>query len=280
MSLLTFTHFSRSMPGCTQVNVILPVGMEYEDLIEPGVKFQTLWLTHGYGSNWTEWARLTCIEKLAMDHKFAVVMPDAANSFYCDQPDGRKYYTYITEELPAFLRKYLPLSDKREDNFIAGFSMGGYGAAKIGFHHPEKYAAVGILSFGPRDMVRDYREETDPDRLRRYKYTFGRVEDMPDSVNDLYQAFVRMRDSKAPMPLIYSACGTEDHVYAGFDEFRRFLKAIGAENDVIIEEGAGAHSWDFWDEYIAKFVDLLPLKNRNFWRKWYDSQHGGNRKAL
>ena len=71
MSLLTFTHFSKSMPGCAQVNVILPVGMEYEDLIAPGEKFQTLWLLHGHGSNYTEWARLTCIEKLAMDHKFA-----------------------------------------------------------------------------------------------------------------------------------------------------------------------------------------------------------------
>ena len=272
MSLLTFTHFSKSMPGCAQVNVILPVGMEYEDLIAPGEKFQTLWLLHGHGSNYTEWARLTCIEKLAMDHKFAVVMPDAANSSYCDQPDGRKYYTYITEELPAFLRKYLPLSDKTEDNFIAGFSMGSYGAAKLGFNHPDKYSAVGILS-GPNNRLTGYDELT-PERKNEFKYTLGDIKDIPGSKDDIYKVFSDLKQGGRPMPFIYAACGTEDVLsYRRFTEFRNFTKSIGAENDVVFEEGPGVHSWDFWDEYIAKFVDLLPLKNRNFWRRWYDEQH-------
>lgn len=272
MSLLTFTHFSKSMPGCTQVNVILPIGMEYEDLIEPGEKFQTLWLIHGHGSNYSEWARLTCIEKLAMNHKFAVVMPDAANSSYCDQPDGRKYYTYITEELPAFLHKYLPLSEKAEDNFIAGFSMGAYGAAKIGFNNPDRYSAVGILS-GPKNRLVGY-EDLSPERKNEMKYTFGNMEDIPGSINDIYKVFADLKNSGNPMPLIYAACGTEDVVsYPSFAAFRDYVKSIGAEKDVIFDEGPGVHSWDFWDEYIVKFVERLPLKNRNFWRRWYDGQH-------
>lgn len=129
MSTMTMSFFTKSVHGSQQVALYLPIGTEYEDMIGEGERFQTLWLLHGYGGNYSEWGRYSSIEKLAMEHKFAVVMPDGAHSWYCDQPDDMNYYTYITEELPRFLRKYFPLSDKREDNFIAGLSMGGTGAA-------------------------------------------------------------------------------------------------------------------------------------------------------
>ena len=101
-----------------------------------------------------------------------------------------------------------------------------------------------------------------------------RSKDIPGSKDDIYKVFSDLKQSGRPMPFIYAACGTEDVLsYQRFTEFRNFTKSIGAENDVVFEEGPGVHSWDFWDEYIAKFVDLLPLKNRNFWRRWYDEQH-------
>ena len=101
MSTMTLTYFSKALIGCTQINLYLPIGAEYEDMVQAGEKFQVLWLLHGHGGNYSEWARYTCIEKLAMDHKFAVVMPEGGFSFYSDQANGMKYDTYITQELPS-----------------------------------------------------------------------------------------------------------------------------------------------------------------------------------
>ena len=79
MSTMTLTYFSKALIGCIQINLYLPIGAEYEDMVQAGEKFQVLWLLHG-GGNYSEWARYTCIEKLAMDHKFAVVMPEGGFS--------------------------------------------------------------------------------------------------------------------------------------------------------------------------------------------------------
>ena len=154
-------HFTKNLNGYVDVNIYLPVGTEYEDMIEPGEKFQTLWLLHGYAGNFMEWPQYSAIEKLAMLNKFAVVSVDGDNSGYNDMPNGDNYYTYITEELPTFLRKHYPLSDKREDNFIAGLSMGGFGAAKLGFNNPDKYGAIGIFSVGPFDSAGQYENMTE-----------------------------------------------------------------------------------------------------------------------
>lgn len=274
MSIMTLTYFSKALIGCTQVNLYLPVGAEYEDMIEAGEKFQTLWLLHGHGGNYSEWARYTCIEKLAMDHKFAVVMPEGGHSFYSDQPNNKNYYTYITSELPAFLRKHFPLSDKREDNFIAGLSMGGCGAAKIGFANPDKYCAIGILSGGPVDPTRNM-ESVDPEKhAYREKYVFGPVSEMAGTPNDVWANFARLRNCEYPMPLIYNACGTDDFIFPRYLEFKEYAQSIGMSEHVIFDEQqGGVHSWDFWDEHITRFVDYLPLKNRGFWRKWYDNQN-------
>lgn len=64
---------------------------------------------------------------------------------------GGAFYTYIVEELPVLMRQFFPLSEKREDNFIAGNSMGGYGAMKIGINNPDRYAAIGC--FQPEQMA-------------------------------------------------------------------------------------------------------------------------------
>ena len=151
--------------------------------------------------------------------------------------------------------------------------MGGIGAAKLGFANPDKYSAIGILSGGPMDPTRNMEKRDPAKQAYREKYIFGPVSEMAGTPNDIYNNFAKLPQSGYPMPLIYDACGTDDFIYPRYLEFKEFAKSIGMDKDVIFEEGpGGVHSWDFWDEYIAKFVDHLPLKNRGFWRKWYDSQ--------
>ena len=76
----------------------------------------------------------------------AVIMPEVQRSFYCDMTNGPRYFTYIVDELPALCQRLFRVSARREDNFVAGLSMGGYGAMKAALSRPERYAAAASFS--------------------------------------------------------------------------------------------------------------------------------------
>jgi S-formylglutathione hydrolase FrmB len=264
MSQLSFSIYSHAVGGQTSISMILPVFEEFENTIQPGEKFQTLWLLHGGRGDHTDYVRKTAIEKYAVKHKLAVVMPQVGNSFYTDLPSGEKYFTYVSDELPGLLRKYFPLSDKREDNFIAGLSMGGFGAAKIAFNRPQNYAAVGLMSTGP--MGPHQLLETMNSKGRglntNFDAIFGDMGKIPGSMHDIWYVLEQAVKNNIELPAIYDCCGTEDFTYERFCEFRKLAGRLGLA--VTFAEGPGAHTWDFWNEYLPKIIDWLPLKNRSF----------------
>ena len=126
-------------------------------------KYQTLYLLHGLSDDHTTWMRRTAIERYAAERHLAVIMPAVGRSFYQDTASGAKYWTFLSEELPALCRNWFPLSTAREDTFAAGLSMGGYGALRLGLAGPEKFAAVASLS-GALDL-RQRRRELDGSEL-------------------------------------------------------------------------------------------------------------------
>lgn len=150
MALIHCSFFSRTLMENTDLNIIIPT-FDSADLFNPKDHhpehgFKTLYLLHGMYGNYADWERYTGIEAYAQAKNLAVIMPSAANSFYTDMAHGNKYYTYITEELPVFAKSLFPISDTREDTFIAGLSMGGYGAWKIALNHPERFSYAASLS--------------------------------------------------------------------------------------------------------------------------------------
>lgn len=60
------------------------------------------------------------------------------------------------------------------------------------------------------------------------------------------------------LPAIYMACGNSDSLLSVNRDMAAFLKENGA--NVTFEQGSGAHEWDFWDRYIKKAIDWLPLE--------------------
>ena len=136
MSILTYTYESQYLNNNTQVTVILPDkprGITPADFYGSGTKYKVLWLLHGTYGDHTDWVRRTNIEMYATEKNLVVVMPSALNSNYSNWTDymlGYHMYDYLTEELMPLIYGWLPVSDKREDNFIAGLSMGGRGTIK------------------------------------------------------------------------------------------------------------------------------------------------------
>lgn len=269
MSIFTMCIFPESINRQTHVTMYLPVFDHNDKTNEPDQRFQTLWLLHGGGANHNDYFRKTSVERYAARHKLAVVCPDVGNSFYSDLPGyktGERYYTYVSEELPELLRRYFPLSDKREDNFVVGYSMGGFGAAKVAFNSPDKYAAVGIMSCGPISPLQlagvENFDELDENPHNHLDLLFeGGLRGIPKSKNDIWYVLEQAVKNNVDLPKIFNCCGTEDIAWPAYTKFKEFAKSIGLE--VEFGEGPGEHDWDFWDEWLEKIIDWLPLKNRN-----------------
>ena len=130
----------------------------------------------------------------------AVVMPAVHRSFYTDMAAGNHYWTFISEEVPAVARSFFPLSAARADNYVAGLSMGGYGAFKLALTRPERFAAAASLS-GALDIARIARHP-DPRRLspREVKSIFGGSEKVAGSRHDLFHLAKRVSAQRGPRP--------------------------------------------------------------------------------
>jgi len=73
-------------------------------------------------------------------------MPDGGRSMYADMQNGQAYFTYLTEELPAYLKAVFHLNLSRENTLIAGLSMGGFGTVFHAFRHPDKFCVAYSMS--------------------------------------------------------------------------------------------------------------------------------------
>ena len=148
MALLKISYKSAELGTKTGINVILP---EKRLKDEP---LPVLYLLHGYTDNETSWCSQTSLERYVRYKNIAVVMPNAFNSFYTDMACGvYNFYTYFICELIPFCRENFNVSPRREDNFIAGLSMGGYGAFKIAFLNPKAFCTAASFS-GCMDIKR------------------------------------------------------------------------------------------------------------------------------
>jgi len=260
MALIHCNYFSDTLRIATSMDVILP---QPPALSAAGGRARrkpmpTLWLLHGLSDDHTIWQRRTSIERYVAPLNLAVVMPNGFRGFYTDMAHGYLYWTHLSEELPRLARAFFPLSDKREENFVAGLSMGGYGAFKLALRRPEMFAAAASLS-GALDIAGSpVRAKGDAFRERESADTFGPPEAIPGSDNDLFALAKKLAKSKGPKPALYQCCGTEDFLCQGNQRFRDHARSLGL--DLTYEEGPGQHEWGFWDQWIQRVLEWLPLR--------------------
>ena len=109
-------------------------------------KYPVLYLLHGMGNNHAQWTGYTNVEMFAEERNMAVVMISGENKFYHDSLDGEPFFDFVAKEVPEFVTNYFPISAEPEHSYIAGLSMGGYGALLHGLSNPERFAAIGSFS--------------------------------------------------------------------------------------------------------------------------------------
>jgi len=249
-------YFKSEVLGMEQpFNVILPQ-VRMSDIENRGKKFPVLYLLHGLSDDHTKWMRMTSIERYALQYNLAVVMPNVNRSFYADMKYGLKYYTYITRELPHMVRTTFPVSDKREDNFIAGLSMGGYGAFMIALRNPNMFSAAASLS-GALDLA-GHIDNNDEQIAPMTKLIFGSPEEFINSDYNLMNLLKKVSREKDRLPRLYQCCGTEDYIYPMNTSFRDAAMEFGV--DLTYEEGPGGHEWGYWDAKIRRVLEWIFRK--------------------
>jgi putative tributyrin esterase len=208
--------------------------------------YPTLYLLHGLSDDHTIWQRRTSIERYVSNLGIAVVMPSTGRCWYTDSPSGN-YFTYVAKELPEICREFFPnMSPRREDTYIAGLSMGGYGAFKIAMSCPETFSKAASLS-GVMDISA---------RVARYPHIF--TPDTVGSDNDLFALSKKLKESGKPMPSLFQWCGTEDNLYPSNVEMKGHLESLGY--DLTYSESEGIHAWEYWDEQIRNVLKWITNK--------------------
>lgn len=264
MALLHVDFFSESLMRTVSFNAVLPTDKTLFTQHAPKTEgpYKALYLLHGGMGNHTDWISGTRIQAWVQDRDLAVIMPAGENKFFVDNEDsGEMFGAFIGKELVDFTRRTFPLSHKRADTFIAGLSMGGYGAVVNGLKYHETFGAIGALSAAFMiDEILHSTGKLGGDAMRGKRYfesIFGDLDALVGSDKDYHALIQKLIKSKADIPGIYMACGTEDFILGESQGYHAFLSAQGVPHTY--EEGPGGHEWPFWDTHIKQFIDWLPL---------------------
>jgi S-formylglutathione hydrolase FrmB len=277
--VVKFNFLSKALMQQTNVSMILPSWTLFDEAkgksesYIPGAKFQVLYLFHGGTGDDSDYINFSNIVRYADEHKIAVVMPDADNSSYINQPDDvlpwpARYWDYVFEELPRVCASMFPISTKREDTFVGGLSMGSMAATKWAIYGAERCAAALIMSGGGMDTINimsvvaksasnDGKTDfaVDEEKMKEQGIRFA------DPDDDMFVTAKKNAQEGKTLPKLFMTCGGDDFIRVFAHASRDLLTEYGY--DVMYDEVPGyAHEWDFWDLSLRKALDSwLPIKH-------------------
>lgn len=249
MALYQGNVFSKALGMITQLTVLYPdypwdIPVDREN--EPP---KVLFALHGATGNASDWVRMTAIEYYARRYNYAVVLPEVQLGFYTNMRYGYDYLRYVGEELPQLVSRTFRLDTSRKNLFVAGLSMGGYGALKVGLTYPETFG--GIASFSAAvDIVRLLNDQkTNPNPMldnRVLQGVFG--EELKAGTADDLFALIRSVAARPDRPVYLQTCGTQDFLYEDNQKWKRFVEDLGYGHTFL--EWKDGHTYPFWDRSV------------------------------
>ncbi|PHK48923.1 alpha/beta hydrolase [Staphylococcus edaphicus] len=247
MAILSINYNSKTIGMHQQFLVVLPEDSTYFDVKKQPKKLKTLLLLHGLSSDETSYMRYTSIERYANDYQLAVIMPNADHSGYSNMVYGHDYFDYVLEVFD-YAHQILPLSSNREDNFIAGHSMGGYGTIKYALIEGHRFAKASPLSaaFNAQALI----------NYDWYDYSGSAIAGPDAQINgtplDPYYLVDEAIKQQKEIPELLIMCGTEDELY---QDNQRFIQYLNKRRlPYTFEEGPGEHNYAYWDYAIRRAI--------------------------
>lgn len=261
MAYIQINFYSEQLKRSVPVSAFIPndMPMEYRSETYDSEPMKTLYLLPGYAGNHQDWILNATLQDLSNRYHMAIISSAGENSFYVDRVEtGFAYGTYVGEELVAYTRKLFHLSEKREDTYIGGYSMGGFGALRNGLKYSQTFSKIIALSSA---LIIHELPDMKPgmnNGIANYEYyhtTFGDLKEAETSDKNPEYLVMEHLKSGQPLPDIYMACGSEDFLIEHNRAFVSFLKAQQVE--VLYEEEPGTHNWDFWNPHIVRGMDWI-----------------------
>ena len=258
MGMIRCHFFSEVFQTHTDITVTMPeaaISPGKEKLAGKRILYPVIYVLHGGAEESTMWMRMGRIEEYSKQYNFISVSINGMSSSYSDMKHGYKIFTFLTEELPAFVEGVFPASSRREDRYIAGFSMGGQGALKAAFRCPEKYAAAMPLC-GARDIVQLFQKwesmENGPD-LTAARDALGPINELRGSDSDLVFLARKATNYNGHRPRLLIACALNDYAAELTEEYHELLEEIGLEHTYY--KAPGIHDYYFVDHALKWALD-------------------------
>jgi S-formylglutathione hydrolase len=150
---------------------------------------------------------------------------------------------YLLQSVVPFLRERWGLAPPAIG--LLGFSMGGQGALRLAFKHPETFPAVAAIS-----------------SAIEYYELYGRslsVDEMYDSKEQCRQDSVPMHvhPSRFPPHVFFCIDPADRDWHRGNDRLHEKLNALGVPHTTELETQAGGHSWNYFNHMAGRAVRFL-----------------------
>ncbi|MEG0078184.1 MULTISPECIES: alpha/beta hydrolase [Enterococcus] len=254
MTICQLNFKSQILDLSTSVKIYLP---DTVDVSEAPV----LYLLHGWSDDCNAWFNQTNLARQAQKYPFVIVMPQVGLSYYTDMAAGGAYFTFLTQELPQKMKQWFQIEAVKEKMFVAGLSMGGYGAFKWALTYPDQFNAAASLS-GALDVVNLWRR---PERKKQLAAIFGDIRILSKSNNNLFNLLPHEMPASIEETYFLQMCGTEDFIYQDNQNFLQ--RAQNVLPFFEYQESPGNHDWAYWEKAIAvvlqRFAEIYTRKTKN-----------------
>jgi S-formylglutathione hydrolase FrmB len=211
---------SRILGETVHYCVLLPPSYDSAARNHSPRRYPVLYFLHGLGENEQTLFKTggwNLIEDLRQQHKmgdFLIVTPEARASFYVNSADGKvRYSDFFLQEFMPYIETNYRIQQGRRARAVTGISMGGYGALRFAFAHPDMFSAVSaqsaaLMTESPQELNAALRTGTPLGRL--LGSVFGNPIDLPHwKENDPLTLARRNRVGISKLA-IYFNCGRDD----------------------------------------------------------------------
>jgi len=248
---LSFT--SEAMARDMQYSVYLPDGYD----AEAALPYPVIYLLHGLGGSERDWPNVGRAGKTA-DRLIAagqlrpvvIVMPDGEDGWYVDSASyggPGNYETYIQRDLQDYAERRYGVGGAQDRRAVAGLSMGGYGAVRLAFKFPERYAAAVSLSGAIVTNGSPDRPVTEQ-QVKLFRGAFGTPFDVTAFNRQNVFSLLDTLESapKDRRPRILLTVGDDDYFKLYKGAFATFLALKERKLPHELRVTDGNHSWKLW----------------------------------
>lgn len=218
------------------------------------VPYNVLYLLHGKNGDANAFFDFTNVMTYADKHEVIIISTSVKNSFYTNMVYGERYFDYLSIEVPETLVSLLNININPSNTHILGYSMGGFGALKMGLTYPGRFRGIASLSGSLRSMEENKRKIKDEDRRDLY-LAFGDCEGISSQENDLFQLLDKAKEKQVNLPEIYLYCGRKDGLLEVNRAYHEYLEEKGVSHTYV--EDDGGHEFERWDEQIKEYFKII-----------------------